>query len=283
MPEIGDWLKTLGMSEYAERFAENGIDISVLQHLTDQDLKDIGVLLGHRRKMLAAIAELARTAPVAQQPALAEARPENVAERRHLTVLFCDLVGSTALSSRLDPEDMRQVMRRYQDTVSGVVARFDGYVANFLGDGIVAYFGWPRAQEDQAAQAVRAGLAAVAAARDLRTPDDQPLAARVGLASGMVVVGDLESEVARQSGAISGETPNLAARLQAEAAPGQVVIGGLIRRLLGAQFELDDLGQRSLKGLPAPVPVWRVNREATVESRFETTHAGPHNLGRARA
>ena len=156
MPEIAEWLKTLGMSEYAERFAENGIDVSVLRHLTDQDLKDIGVLLGHRRKLLAAIAELADTAPAAPQPTPAETKPHDVAERRQLTVLFCDLVGSTALASRLDPEDLREIIGVYHGCVADTVARFDGYIAKYMGDGVLVYLGYPQAHEDDAEQAVRA-------------------------------------------------------------------------------------------------------------------------------
>ena len=189
MPEIAEWLKTLGMSEYAERFAENGIDVSVLRHLTDQDLKDIGVLLGHRRKLLAAIAELADTAPAAPQPTPAETKPHDVAERRQLTVLFCDLVGSTALASRLDPEDLREIIGVYHGCVADTVARFDGYIAKYMGDGVLVYLGYPQAHEDDAEQAVRAGLALVDAVGQL--PAAEPLRVRVGIGTGEVVVGDL--------------------------------------------------------------------------------------------
>jgi class 3 adenylate cyclase len=155
MPEIAEWLKTLGMSEYAERFAENRIDVSVLRHLTDQDLKDIGVLLGDRRKLLAAIAELAGAVPAAPQPTSAEPKPHDVAERRQLTVLFCDLVGSTALAARLDPEDLREIIGVYHRCVAEMVAGFDGFVAKYMGDGVLVYFGYPQAHEDDAEQAVR--------------------------------------------------------------------------------------------------------------------------------
>jgi class 3 adenylate cyclase len=165
-------------------------------------------------------------------------------------VLFCDLVGSTELSGRHDPEDFREILRRYHDALTAVIVRYGGYVANYLGDGILAYFGWPRADEDQAAQAIRAGLDAVAAVRELA------LQARVGIASGIVVVGDIEASSRRETVAIAGETPNLAARLQALAGPDQVVIGGLIRQLIGAAFVFEDLGPPELKGIAEPVQVW---------------------------
>ena len=189
--------------------------------------------------------------------------PVRQAERRQLTVLFCDLVGSTELSRQHDPEDLRELIRHYQDAVTGAVVRHGGYVANFLGDGIIAYFGWPRADEDEAAQAVRAGLDAITAVHELS------LKARVGIASGAVVVGDLDAAGRRQVGAVAGETPNLAARLQALAAPDQVVIDALTRQLVGAGFVLDDLGAQSLKGIAESAPAWRVLAERSVESRFD--------------
>ena len=186
------------------------------------------------------------------------------AERRQLTVLFCDLVGSTELSGRHDPEDLRELLRRYHDAMTAVVERYGGYVANYLGDGILAYFGWPRAEEDEAVQAIRAGLAAVAAAKELS------LHVHIGIASGTVVVGDLDGAGRRQAGAVAGETPNLAARLEALAGPDQVVIGGLTRQLVGTSFILDDLGPQQLKGIAEPVRVWQVLAERSVESRFDT-------------
>src|SRR5206468_8847879 len=160
MKGIAEWLASIGLSEYAQRFAENAIDLSVLRHLTEQDLKDLGVLLGHRRKMLHAIAELD---PAALAPAetATESVPRDEAERRHLTVMFCDLVGSTALSARLDPEDMRQVIAAYHRVVAEVVGRFDGFVAKYMGDGVLVYFSYPRAHEDDAERAVRAGLGVI--------------------------------------------------------------------------------------------------------------------------
>ena len=211
-----------------------------------------------------AIAETAGAEP--QPPASDGPAPTpgaREAERRQLTVMFCDLVGSTELAGRHDPEDLRELLRRYHDAVSQVVERFGGYVANYLGDGILAYFGWPHAEEDEAAQAIRAGLAAVAAAKELS------LHVHVGIASGTVVVGDLAGAGRRQAGAIAGETPNLAARLEALAGPDQVVIRGLTRQLIGGAFILDELGPQDLKGIAAPVPAWQVLAERSVESRFD--------------
>ena len=221
MQEIADWLKTLGMSEYAQRFAENGIDVSALRHLTDQDLKDIGILLGHRRKMLAAIGELSGAAPAIPQPATGmEPKTQDTAERRQVTVMFSDLVGSTAVSARMDPEDLREVISAYQKCVSETVGRFGGFVAKYMGDGVLIYFGYPQAYEDDAERAVRAGLELVAAVSDLKT--QAALQTRVGIATGLVVVGDLIGSGASQEQAIVGETPNLAARLQGVAEPNEV-------------------------------------------------------------
>jgi class 3 adenylate cyclase len=183
--------------------------------------------------------------------------------------MFCDIVGSTALSRRLDPEDLREVIRQYQDAVSGVVARHGGYVANFVGDGVIAYFGWPRADEDDAAQAVRAGLEAIGKVRQLPCGNAATLSSRIGIASGTVVVGDMEAAGRRQAGAIAGDTPNVAARLQALADPDQVVIDSLTRQLVGAVFVVEDLGPQALKGLAEPVRASRVLFERPTESRFE--------------
>jgi class 3 adenylate cyclase/predicted ATPase len=270
MPEIAEWLKTLGMSEYTQRFSENGIDVSVLRHLTDQDLKDIGVLLGHRRRLLAAIAELANTAPAAPQPSPVEMKPHDVAERRQLTVLFCDLVGSTALASRLDPEDLREIIGVYHRCVAGTVARFDGFVAKYLGDGALVYFGYPQAHEDDSEQAVRAGLALVDAVEGLQA--SKPLRVRVGIGTGEVVVGDLITSGDGQERGVVGETPNLAARLQSLAEPGTVVIGPQTRQLLGDLFECRDLGAIEVKGFPEPVHAYQVVGESAIESRFEALH-----------
>src|SRR5262245_13581957 len=271
MQQIADWLERLGMSEYAQCFAENRIDISVLRYLTDQDLKDIGVPLGHRRVMLAAIAKSAGVAATRPEPApQIEAKVEESAERRQVTVMFSDLVGSTALSARMDPEDLREVISGYQKCVAETVRRFEGFVAKYLGDGVLVYFGYPKAHEDDAERAVRAGLELIVAVKALDT--HAPLQTRVGIATGRVVVGDLIGSGGQDSD-IVGETPNLAARLQGLAEPNTVVIAEGTRRLLGNLFELEDLGARELKGIPGPVQAWAAVRPSSVESRFEALHA----------
>jgi class 3 adenylate cyclase/tetratricopeptide (TPR) repeat protein len=268
---ITDWLAALGLSEYAGRFAENGIDISVLPDLTDQDLKDIGVLLGHRRKMLRAISELAGTAtlPPAAAP---ETNQGQDAERRQVTVMFADLVGSTALSTRMDPEDLREVISAYQKCVAETVRRLDGFVAKYMGDGVLVYFGYPKAHEDDAERAVRAGLELIAAVTGLKTRAS--LQTRVGIATGLVVVGDLIGSGEAQERGIVGETPNLAARLQAIAGPDSVVIAESTRKQLGSLFELQDLGARDLKGLAGPARAWAVLWRSAIESRFEALRSG---------
>jgi class 3 adenylate cyclase len=190
MQQIADWLEKLGMSEYAQRFAENRIDFSVLPDLTDQDLEKMGVVLGDRRKMLRAIGNLEapKTAPVATAPP-AGPSPLDTAERRQVTVMFSDLVGSTALSARMDPEDLRDVISAYQKCVAETVGRFGGFVAKYMGDGVLIYFGYPQAHEDDAERAVRAGLELVGALTTLKT--HASLQTRVGIATGLVVVGDL--------------------------------------------------------------------------------------------
>ena len=271
MQQVADWLKKLGMSEYRGRFAENGINVAALPHLTDQDLKDIGVLLGHRRVMLAAISKLAGAPPATPEPtARTEPKPQDTAERRQVTVMFADLVGSTALSARTDPEDLREVISAYQKCVAEIVRRFGGFVAKYMGDGVLVYFGYPQAHEDDAERAVRTGLELIAAVAGLKT--SAPLQIRVGIATGLVVVGDLIGAGAAQEQAIVGETPNLAARLQGIAEPNTVVIAESTRRLLGNLFELDDLGARDLKGIARPQRAWAALRASSVESRFEALH-----------
>ena len=270
--EISNWLEKLGMSEYVQRFAENGITAEALRHLTDQDLKDIGVLLGHRRIMLAAIGDLAGAPPAVPKPvAAAEPKAQEAAERRQVTVMFSDLVGSTALSARMDPEDLREVISAYQKCVAKTVQRFGGFVAKYMGDGVLIYFGYPQAHEDDAERAVRAGLELIAAVSELKAAS--PLQTRVGIATGLVVVGDLIGSGEAQERGIIGETPNLAARLQAIAEPNAVVIAESTRKLLGNLFDLNDVGAQDLKGIGRPVSAWAVLRPASVESRFEALHA----------
>ena len=275
MQQIADWLKKLGLSEYAQRFAENHVDFSVLPELTDQDLKDLGIVLGDRRKLLRAIADLngiekiqskpteAATTPVAPQP-------QDSAERRQVSVMFADLVGSTALSARMDPEDLREIISAYQRCVTETVRRLGGFVAKYMGDGVLVYFGYPQAHEDDAERAVRAGLELIAAVSALKAPVS--LQTRVGIATGLVVVGDLIGSGEAQERGIIGETPNLAARLQGVAEPNMVVIAEGTRRLLGNLFEFEDLGAKDLKGIVGPVRAWAALRASSAEGRFEALH-----------
>jgi class 3 adenylate cyclase len=236
--------------------------------LTDQDLEKIGVLLGHRRKMLAAITEMTGSAPAAPAPTRAtEPKPHDTAERRQVTVMFTDLVGSTALSARMDPEDLREVISAYQKCVAETVQRFGGFVAKYMGDGVLVYFGYPQAHEDDAERAVRAGLELIQAVSGLKS--SAPMQTRVGVATGLVVVGDLVGSGEALERGIVGETPNLAARLQSVAEPNMVVIAESTRRLLGNLFDLEDLGAKDLKGVSGPVQAWAALRSSSVESRFE--------------
>src|SRR5260221_4764767 len=273
MKGIAEWLASIGLSEYAQRFAGNGIDVSVLRDLTEQDLKDLGVLLGHRRKLLRAIAEPGGVAPTLSDDTAGEAMLRDEAERRHLTVMICDLVGSTALSARLDPEDMGAVIDAYHAACARITRNYDGFLAEFRGDGILAYFGYPLAHEDDAERTVRAGLDIIAAVARLETRAGEPLAVRIGIATGLVVIGDLSREGALREHAVVGETPNLAARLQALAEPGTIVVAASTRRLLGDLFHLRDLGRHEVKGIAEPVGAWAVEGMAASESRFEAVRA----------
>jgi class 3 adenylate cyclase/predicted ATPase len=274
--DLRDWLRSLGLERYEVAFRENEIDETVLPSLTAEDLKDLGVgIVGHRRKLLDAITAL-RTDATAKDPSgdavssPPSATSEDRAERRQVTVMFSDLVGSTALSARMDPEDLREVISAYQNCVAETVGRFGGFVAKYMGDGVLVYFGYPQAHEDDAEQAVRAGLDLVAAVTSLKT--HTALQTRVGIATGLVVVGDLIGSGASQEQAIVGETPNLAARLQGVAEPNSVVIAEGTRRLLGNLFEFEDLGARDLKGIAEPVRAWAALRASSAEGRFEALH-----------
>src|SRR6476469_3449472 len=251
MQQIAEWLEKLGLGQYAQRFAENDIDPGVLRDLTDHDLEKIGVSLGHRRKILRAIAELDAVGP---RPAPA---PRAEAERRQLTVLFCDLVGSTALSTRLDPEDLREIIGAYHRCVAETVEAFDGFVARYMGDGALVYFGYPNAHEDNAERAVRAALALSRNVANLRTRNE-PLSTRIGIATGLVIVGELVSAGSTREQTALGQTPNLAARLEAAAMPDTVVIADNTRRLAGERFGYQGLGLLTLKGFDDPVRAWRV-------------------------
>ena len=264
-----EWLQTLGLERYATAFRENEIDEPILPRLTAEDLKDIGVgAIGHRRKLLDAIAALRTDA---KGEMLAEVASTPSGERRQVTVMFSDLVGSTALSTRMDPEDLREVISAYQKCVADTVQRFGGFVAKYMGDGVLVYFGYPQAHEDDAERAVRAGLEVVTAVSDLKT--HATLQTRVGIATGLVVVGDLIGSGASQEQAIVGETPNLAGRLQSIAKPNSVIIAESTRKLVGNLFELQDVGAKDLKGIAEPVRAWEALRASSANGRFEALRA----------
>ena len=269
--DVSSWLRDLGLEDYCQAFRAHHIDAATLSRLTAEDLIALGVTsIGHRRKLLDAIAALrGGTASTAAAPRSAAPVRPTKAERRQLTVAFCDLVGSTELATRLDPEDLRAVMAAYHRCTAAVIERFEGHVAKYLGDGVLAYFGWPRAHEDDAERAVRAGLTLVEAIARLEPQADVRLRGRIGIATGQVVVGDLVGAGASRDEAVVGEVPNLAARLQALAKPGAVVISQATRRLVGGLFELDDLGPQRLKGFAEPLVAWRVVGEGRAEGRFE--------------
>src|SRR6476619_1932920 len=277
--DIGDWLRSLGLERYEAAFRENEITEKVLPNLTAEDLKDLGVsIVGHRRTLLDAIAALRNdgsgkgpAAGVATPSDTPSARPEDRAERRQVTVMFSDLVGSTALSARMDPEDLREIISAYQKCVAETVRSFGGFVANYMGDGVLVYFGYPKAHEDDAERAVQAGLELIAAVTALKT--SVSLQTRVGIANGLVVVGDLIGSGETQESGIVGETPNLAARLQGIAEPNTVVIAQGTRKLVGNLFQLDELGAQDLKGISGRLSAWAAVRAASVESRFDALHA----------
>ena len=273
---ITDWLEKLGLGQYAQQFVENEVTLSILPDLTDADLKELGVsALGHRRLLLRAIAALDNVEKRTPTPATAASAPvtpqqRDSAERRQVTVMFSDLVGSTALSARMDPEDLREVISAYQKCVADTVRRFGGFVAKYMGDGVLVYFGYPQAHEDDAERAVRAGLELSAAVVELKA--HAPLQTRVGIATGLVVVGELIGSGEAQERGIIGETPNLAARLQGIAEPNVVVIAESTRKLLGNLFELEDLGAKEVKGIAEPVRAWAALRPGSAEGRFEALH-----------
>ncbi len=273
--DIGGWLRSLGLEQYEVAFRENAIDDSVLSSLTAEDLKELGVdAVGHRRKLLNAIAALRADADLkAASPdafSTIDESAKDTAERRQVTVMFSDLVGSTALSASMDPEDLRELISAYQKCVAETVRRFGGFVARYLGDGVVVYFGYPQAHEDDAERAVRAGLELITAVAGLKRRAPQQV--RVGIATGLVVVGYLIPSGESEERGMVGETPNLAARLQTIAEPNMVVIAESTRRLLGSFFQLDDLGMRSFKGIAGPVRAWAVLHASSVASRFEALH-----------
>ncbi|HEX2114617.1 MAG TPA: adenylate/guanylate cyclase domain-containing protein, partial [Alphaproteobacteria bacterium] len=279
--DVTAWLTQLGLEQYAAQFRDNDVTADVLPHLTADDLRDMGIAsVGHRRKLMTAIAAAQSAAPPQESADAAMApaapirrRPAPLPERRQLTVLFCDLVDSTLLARALDPEDMRDVIRAYQDCCAGMIARYAGHVARFMGDGVLAYFGYPVAHEDDAERAVRAALDLISAVGRLSPRSGLTLELRIGIATGMVVVGDLIGERASQEEAVVGETPALAARLQAAARTNEVLISARTRRLVGGLFECVDAGGLYLKGFSEPVQAWRVVGESPSEDRFTAFHA----------
>lgn len=283
MRDIVDWLTELGLAKHAPLFVEAEIDFSTLSDIEEDDLKELGLPLGPRKKIWGAIKRLGEVSQTASKPPVESpiaATPteatsaQSDAERRHLTVMFVDLVGSTEMATRMDAEDMRDVITSYQNTVAGVVSRYEGFVAKFMGDGVLCYFGWPRANEDDAERAVRAGLSIIDAIKKTKTPNGLPLSTRVGIATGVVIVGDLIGSGATQEAAVVGKTPNLAARLQGVGGLNQLVVANETRRLLGTIFDLSALGGQDLKGISGPVDAYLVEGDASVQSRFAARQSG---------
>src|SRR6478736_3796663 len=274
---IGGWLRNLGLERYELLFIENAIDSDVLAELTEGDLEKLGIPLGDRKRLIKAIRTMLADSPTTLTSGVGENAQSGqphvaAAERRHLTVMICDLVGSTALSGRLDPEDMRAVIDAYHAACARITLTYDGFLAEFRGDGILAYFGYPLAHEDDAERTVRAGLDIIAAVARLETRAAEPLAVRIGIATGVVVIGDLSREGALREHAVVGETPNLAARVQTLAEPGTIVVAASTRRLLGDLFHLRELGRHEVKGIAEPIAAWAVDGVSDSESRFEAVH-----------
>lgn len=284
---VSVWLESLELERYREAFGQNAITWDVLPELTDDDLISLGVLLGHRKKLLRAIAQLSQTSAVNQPQTLiatttTESTPStpgrDQAERRQLTVMFCDLVGSTMLARQLDPEDLQEIIRRFLDTCSQAISRFDGYIAKYMGDGLLAYFGYPHAHEYDAERAVHAGLAILdwVKASSQPSPSQEPeISVRIGIATGQVIVGEVMGQATAKERSVFGATPNLAARLQALAAPNQLFIDSATKRLIGSEFECEDHGTFSLKGFDTPTQVWGVLCSRPSISRFESYRSGP--------
>jgi len=278
-PTLAEWLGRHGLGQYAQRFAENNIDYSVLPDLTEDDLEKLGVLLGHRKKLLRAIGAVRARSQTRDTSKVSLAGTEATppaqrrdAEFRQITVMFCDLVGSTELSVKLDPEDLQKLVDAYRRECSTAIRRYGGEVARYFGDGVMAFFGWPRAHEDNALRAVHAALEIVSGVTNISGP--VTLACRVGVCSGPVVVGDIGNSANSLSLDAVGETPNIAARLQILAAINTVVISESTRRLASAAFDLQDLGRQELKGVTEPVHVYRVLAAKNASSRFEAAHPG---------
>ena len=272
MDELTHLLETLSLQRYKPAFAANDVDIAALRLLSEADLKELGLSLGHRRKLMAAVA-VTGTMQDADPGSVDLTAAEAPAERRQLTVMFCDIVDSTALTGTLDPERMERVLHDYQDVCAGEIARLDGFTERFLGDGVLAYFGYPRAREDAAERAVWTGLRVIDAVKRLPTPLGTPLAVRIGIASGLVVTRGKVLRGGAFEHPVVGQTINLAARLQACAEPNTVVVAAGTHRLVEGLFEFECLGEQELKGLPLPEQVWRVASKRAAATRFEATHA----------
>ena len=273
---VDQWLAQIGLTKYGPLFAENEIDFDVLPDLTEQDLKDLNIPLGPRKKLLKAIAAFVKrpsSEDKAESPSTAPSRVRDEAERRQLTVMFCDLVGSTALSRRFDPEDLREIVRAYQDACAKVIAQYEGYVAKYLGDGVLVYFGYPQAHENDAERAVRAGAGILEEIANMGESNEVlrnlNLGVRVGIATGLVVVGDIIGEGAAEQASVIGETPNMAARLQKIAQPNQVIVAPLTRELAGDAFAFESLGLHQLKGIAEPVTAWRMLAELDSEGAHQ--------------
>lgn len=285
---LEDWLSEHGLAQYRKVFEDNDIDLRALPHLKEEDLKEIGVSLGHRRLLLSVIQSTLASSPASSpsEPVTPQEKSnvadDTIAERRQITVMFCDLIGSTELSQRLDPEDLRELLNRYRDDVAQAISRYEGYVAQFLGDGVLAYFGWPLAFEDQAERAVHAALEIVKSVRRIATASGDPIEVRIGIDTGEVVVGRMVTNATSDSDSATGETPNRAARLQGLAQTNQIVIGRNTRRLVGKAFVLTEMQSQKLRGFSSAESSWIVVGENAVEGRFAAAHEGPlgHLVGR---
>ena len=275
MSDLTLWLQGLGLEKYSASLASHDIDLTVVPDLTEQDLEKLGLSLGHRRKFLTAAAKfrLVTPLPAASAQVQPPSQPAPQVERRQVTVAFIDLVGSTALGSELDPEDLIRLLRQYREVCVAVVGKYDGYIAQYLGDGILVYFGFPQALEHAAELAVRAGLETVEKVGRLKRPDGLPLQCRVGIATGLVVTGAASGVGAAGEETVVGDTPNLAARLQSAAEPDCVLVSPSTHQLTGDFFDYSFLGEQAIKGFNEPVLVWKALRESTSESRFAAAHA----------
>jgi class 3 adenylate cyclase/predicted ATPase len=275
MTDVRRWLEQHGCGEFVQAFEENQIDLDIARDLTDQDLRDMGVAaLGQRKRLLRAVAQLkVPESALTESPPKQDIAAPKSAERRQLTILFCDLVGSSALSQRLDPERLREVMQAYQETCRTIIEKYEGHVAQYLGDGLMVYFGWPRAHEHDAERSVRSALEIISAIGRVEMPDGlSPLQVRIGVATGPVVVGETGAGDASVPKLAVGETPNLAARLQGLAGPNEIIIGPGTHRLVGATFTYIDLGPQTLKGIVEPVRSFRVTGLGSTTGRFEAAH-----------